>query len=136
MQPFGKQKLSEKRVLLASRDQDEVRSLCLLLEKEGYRCLCISSLRRLEEALRELDAGPVLLDLDTLEVDNRVIRNLAVKHPERTFLCTSASRFHPELKDAISYHIFACLTKPVDCDELLYWLKCIGENEGGSRAPP
>jgi hypothetical protein len=40
----------------------------------------------------------------------------------------SSDRFHPELKDAICYHIYACLTKPLDYDELLYWLRCIEDN--------
>jgi hypothetical protein len=33
--------------------------------------------------------------------------------------------YNPELKEAICCHLFACLKKPVDSDELLYWLKSI-----------
>jgi len=35
-----------------------------------------------------------------------------------------------------STHIYASFTKPVDIDELLYWLKNIIENEPGSRDSP
>jgi DNA-binding NarL/FixJ family response regulator len=71
----------------------------------------------------------VVLDIDSVPVDNRTIRKLALKYPGVRFLCTSKDRFHPELKDAICYHIYACLTKPVDPDELLYWIKSIYEEE-------
>jgi len=33
------------------------------------------------------------------------------------------------LKDAIRNHIYACLTKPVDMDEITYWLRCIREDQ-------
>ena len=45
------------------------------------------------------------------------------------FLCTSKDRFHPELKDAICYHIYACLNKPVDPDEMVFWIKSIFDEE-------
>jgi hypothetical protein len=70
------------------------------------------------------------LDIDTVPVNNRTIRDLALKNPSVRFLCTSKDRFHPELKDAICYHIYACLNKPIDPDELLFWLKSIYEEEG------
>jgi hypothetical protein len=41
----------------------------------------------------------------------------------------SAKRFHPELQDAIQHHIYACLNKPVDPDELLFWVKSVYEEE-------
>jgi hypothetical protein len=33
------------------------------------------------------------------------------------------------LRDSIRDHIYACLTKPIDPDELVYWLKCIREDD-------
>ncbi len=69
------------------------------------------------------------MDIDSIQIDNRMIRDLTIKYPDILFLCTSKDRFHPELKDAICYHIFACLNKPVDPDELFYLLKDIYENE-------
>jgi len=46
------------------------------------------------------------------------------------------SPFHPELEEAMSKHIHASLVKPVDDEELLYWLKSICENDSDSRDPP
>ena len=45
-------------------------------------------------------------------------------------------RFHPELKEALCYHIFACINKPVDPDELVYWIRCIRDNQTDSRDAP
>jgi hypothetical protein len=44
-------------------------------------------------------------------------------------LCLSSARFHPELKESFLSHIYACLTKPIDPDELRYWLRSIQEDE-------
>jgi len=41
-----------------------------------------------------------------------------------------------ELKEAISKHIFACLRKPVDSNELLYLLKTIFENGTKQNVSP
>lgn len=70
----------------------------------------------------------VIMDIDSVAVDNRSIRNLTLAYPGVSFLCTSWDRFHPELQDAICYHIYACLNKPIDPEELLYWLKCIRDD--------
>jgi len=67
----------------------------------------------------------VILDIDSVPLDNRAIRKLSAQYPGVPLLCISRDRIHPELKDAISYHILACLNKPVDFDELIYWLRCI-----------
>ena len=71
----------------------------------------------------------VIIDLDSVAVDNRTIRSLALQFPKIPFLCLSKERFHPELKDSIRDHIYACLIKPIDPDELGYWLKCIREDD-------
>ena len=57
------------------------------------------------------------------------LRELAADFPATPFLCISRDRVHPELKDAIRNHIYACLTKPVDMDEITYWLRCIREDQ-------
>ena len=51
------------------------------------------------------------------------------------FFCLSKHPFHPELQDAICYHIYACLNRPVDPDELFYFLRSINENETKSSKP-
>jgi hypothetical protein len=52
---------------------------------------------------------------------------------ENAELCVigvSSRRFHPELEESMRTHISACLSKPVDEGELLYWLKSICAGEG------
>lgn len=78
----------------------------------------------------------VILDIDSIPLDNRTIRGLALALPEVSFFCTSRDRSHPEIKEAICHHLFACLTKPVEPDELHYLLQCVREGEPASRIPP
>ena len=100
-----------------------------ILNSKNYPFTQADALSSIEEFLASDLYVAVVLDIDSVPVDNRTIRELAIKYPGVRFLCTSKDRFHPELKDAICYHIYACLNKPVDPDELLYWLKSIYEEE-------
>ena len=77
------------------------------------------------------DILAVIIDIDSVPVDNRTIRNLTVQNPEIYFFCLSERRFHPELEDAICYHIYACINKPIDPDELFFWIDSI-RKEGKS----
>ncbi len=100
-----------------------------ILSTKSYPFTHGSGFRLLEEDLASGQYVAVVLDIDSVPIDNRTIRELAIKYPAVRFLCTSKDRFHPELKDAICYHIYACLNKPVDPDELLFWIKSIYEED-------
>ena len=91
------------------------------------------SILNLEKSLAAGEYLAVILDIDTVAVDNRTIRELTIKYPGLIFFALSAYRFHPELKDAICYHIFACINKPVDPDELFYWLRCIYVDDSDAK---
>ena len=121
--------LKKKGILVLDRNAQSSQELCNLLKSEQYQSVTINSLSDLEPGIAKENPVAVLIDIDSVPVDNRSIRNLALKYPGVRFLCTSKDRFHPELKDAICYHIYACLNKPVDPDELLYWIKSIYEEE-------
>jgi DNA-binding response OmpR family regulator len=69
----------------------------------------------------------LLLDLDHLSVDNRYIRELSRQQPKLSIIAVSSRTFHPELEEALSSHISACLVKPVDIDELLFWLRSLSK---------
>ena len=71
----------------------------------------------------------VIIDLDSVTVDNRTIKDLALQVPNIPFLFVSKESFHPELKDSIRDYVYACLTKPIDSEELNYWLKSIKEDK-------
>ena len=70
-----------------------------------------------------------MIDLDDLPVAKNFFRELKEIDPSLNIMGLSSRSFHPELEDAISKYIYACLRKPVDTDELLYLLKSIYKND-------
>lgn len=117
-------------VILISRNQNESSHLNAFLAENHYQLFTIGSIEELDQGFSTSSRNcvVVILDLDSVSIDNRAIREITLQYPHVYFLCTSKDRFHPELKDAICYHIYACLNKPLDYDELLYWLRCIKDN--------
>ena len=123
----------KKHIAVLDADQKECRRLCNLLGKNQYPTIPMYSIQYLEANLNQFDCLAVILDIDTISVDNRSIRDLTIRFPEVYFFCLSERPFHPELHDAICYHIFACINKPIDPDELFYWLRSINENDRDSK---
>jgi DNA-binding NtrC family response regulator len=119
----------KKKIVVLDANQNSREELTNILNSKNYPLTQAHALSSLEEFLASDLYVAVVLDIDSVPVDNRTIRELAIKYPGVRFLCTSKDRFHPELKDAICYHIYACMNKPIDSDELLYWLKSIYEEE-------
>lgn len=122
-------RVMQPKLLIVNEDTAEREALCALLAKEGYLAEVVTILDELESRMGTGDYLAVLLDVDSVQVENRTIRDWVLANPGIPFLCTSQDRFHPKLKDAICYHIFACINKPVDPDELRYWLRCIREDQ-------
>ena len=119
----------QKSILVVNTYKKQCRELCELIEKERYCASALHSIQNLETQLEENKFQAVIIDIDAIPIDNRTIRKLTLLFPEVYFFCLSEKPFHPELKDAICYHIYACLNKPVDEDELFYFLRSIDENE-------
>jgi len=119
----------QKSILVVNKYKKQCRELCEVLEKERYSVSALHSIQNLAKHLEEKKFQAVIIDIDTIPIDNRTVRKLTIKFPEVYFFCLSEKPFHPELKDAICYHIYACLNKPVDEDELFYFLRSIYENE-------
>ena len=119
----------KKKIIVLDANQNSREELSNIINSNNYPFTHANELSSLEEFLISDQYVAVVVDIDSVPVDNRTIRQLALKYPGVRFLCTSKDRFHPELKDAICYHIYACLNKPVDSDELLYWIKSIYEEE-------
>jgi len=120
------------KILLANSDTIGGPKIRKLLTDSGYLTDTVESLEDVKDRLSTDEFLAVVLDLDSVKVENRTMRDMVRKYPGTPFLCTSRYRFHPELEDAISHHIFACITKPVDPDELLFWLKCIRDDHNGA----
>lgn len=125
----------KKKIVILDANQKSSGELSNILSSKNYPFTHACGLPLLEDDLDSDQYVAVILDIDSVPVDNRTIRQLAIKYPGVRLLCTSKDRFHPELKDAICYHIYACLNKPVDPDELLFWIKSIYEEEADPVDP-
>ncbi len=102
----------EKGIVVLDADQKQCRDLCLNLEKNRYKASPIYSIENLMDRLNETDYLAVIMDIDTIAIDNRTIRELTIKYPGVYFFCLSKDRFHPELKDAISYKLpYLCMSQ-------------------------
>jgi DNA-binding NtrC family response regulator len=124
------------RILIVCDHQNEWIDLRNELKSNNYITDHARSLDEMTTFLKAMSFLTVIIDIDSIPVDNLIIRKLTLEFPGAPVLCVSQDKFHPELKDAICYHIYACLNKPIDTEELLYWLQCIRKDETGSRGPP
>lgn len=124
--------IMEKVILVLSADKKECNEFCDLLNEQHFRTVSILSLPDMITFIEDTECMVVIIDLDSVPIDNRTIRELTLKYPGIYFLCLSSDRFHPHLKEALCYHIYACINKPVDPDELLYWVRSIHKNESDS----
>lgn len=116
-------------IILLDADRNSSRKLSNMLASRAYPVTITRSISALDELIESNQYVAVIFDIDSVPVENRTIRDLALKYPGFSFLCTSKDRFHPDLKDAICYHIYACLNKPIDPDELFFWIKSIFEEQ-------
>ncbi len=123
-------------IVVVDADEEQCKELRTILAHEHYRITTLHSLLNLEESIHEGTCRAVILDLDTVPVGNRALRELKRKNPEVFIICLSKRKFHPELEEAISRHMYACLGKPVDPDELVYLLRSIYKNDADPRDPP
>ncbi len=115
-------------IVVLDAHRKQCQELCSMIEKRHYHAIPMNSLLKMENYIKGNTCTAVIMDIDTVSVDNRTIRELTIQNPGVYFFCLSRDKFHPELKDAICYHIYACLNKPVDPDELFYLLKSVYEN--------
>ena len=129
----GSNVIKEKVILLLDADEKECGELCALLNDHQFSALPIHSLPEMVTFIQNTECLVVIMDLDSVPIDNRSIRELTLKYPETYFLCLSSDRFHPHLKEALCYHIYACINKPVDPDELIYWVRSIQKNESDAN---
>lgn len=112
-------------IMVVDADRRTCRSMCNLLEAHRYLGIPSHSLANLERLIEKNSCRAMIVDLDTVPVNNRRLRDLKKTYPDLYVLAISGRSFHPELKEAMVDHIYACLSKPVDVDELGYWLKSI-----------
>ena len=102
--------------------------VCSLLQELDYFATLIGSLKDLEQELKKDSKVAVILDLDTVPVNNQFLCSLRKMHPQIDILGISDLSYHPGLEEVIGSHLLACLVKPLDVEELCFWLKSIGEH--------
>jgi DNA-binding NtrC family response regulator len=114
-----------KEIVVLDTDQTRSGELYDMLDEQDCEVTQVESLPHLEQFFEKNPCQVAIMDIDAVSVTNRSIRHMAVKNPGTYFLCLSEDRFHPELKEALRDHIYACIKKPVDPEELHYWIKSI-----------
>ncbi len=123
------------RIGVVESDAEASRGLCEALERHEFRAIPLRSLADLQPDHQAYPFPVIILDLDGLPVTNYFLRDLKRQNPEVHIIALSSRTFHPELQEALSLYISACLAKPVDSDELIYWVKSIFQDHpagGGS----
>jgi hypothetical protein len=117
-----------RKLIILTSEKEEWKDLIGSLEAECAKVTFSPAMEKLGECIRKTGSLAVIIDLDFISVDNRVVREYAQGYPEVSFFGASIDRFHPDLQDAISNHFCACLRKPIDLDEIIFWLKSLYEN--------
>jgi DNA-binding NtrC family response regulator len=121
--------LVKKEILVLDPDERQRRNLRDLLTDHDYTTISMNSLVNMDQYIEENDCRALIMNLDNVAVTNKVFRELKRKKPLLNIIALSKRQFHPELEEALREYISVCLAKPVDSDELVYWLKTIFEND-------
>ncbi len=123
-------------IVVVDADKNQCEKLCALLRQENYRAIELHSLPNLKKILQETSCRVVIMDLDSLPVDNLFIKEFRRQNPGLPVMVLSSRSFHPELEQVMSKYICACLRKPPDPEELLYCIKSFCENEHDPSGAP
>src|SRR4030065_669013 len=115
-------------VVVVAGDRKQGREVCSLLQELEYAATLTHSLNGLDQELKKDPEVAVILDLDTVPVNNQFLRGLRKMHPQLHLLGISELSYHPGLEEVIGSHLLACLVRPLDVEELCFWLKSIGEH--------
>jgi DNA-binding NtrC family response regulator len=102
---------------------------CLgVLSTLNYSGVLLPSLSELESRLELSPEVAVILDLDSVRPEVQFLRQLRKRYPRLHLMGISSRAYHPGLEEVIGSHLYACLVKPLDVEELGFWLKTIAEN--------
>ncbi|MDI6852095.1 MAG: hypothetical protein QME75_00625 [Deltaproteobacteria bacterium] len=115
-------------VVVVAGDRQDGKKFCSLLTDLNYVAALIHHPDDLEGFIKKSPNVAVIFDLDTVRPDKQFFRGLKKKHPRLFILGVSSQAYHPGLEEVIGSHLYACLMKPVDMEELGFWLKSISEN--------
>ena len=123
----------ELKVLVINGNKKDLHNICKELHREHIQTVAISSSAELNTVWGSQAFQAAILDLDSMPVNNQLIKDISRQNLSRPIIGLSIRSYHPELKEAISKHMYACIQKPIDFDELLFWIKSIYENHTKRR---
>ena len=121
----------KKEIVVLDRHPTTGNELRNMLAGQPYTVTLCNTIAECEKYFRNNACCALILDLDTVAIDNRSIGRLKKNHPEISIIAKSERTFHPELGESMRSSIFACLAKPLDPDELSYWLKSLPQSNDG-----
>lgn len=101
----------------------------------GYGAQRFGTWGDLLKSLQYSKTPVLLLDLDTAGLGWTELRQLRKLNTPVYLLTFSQNPFHPEIKENSWTDIFASLAKPVDPDELGFWLRSIEQNSKSFNRP-
>ena len=120
--------MKEKEVIVLDNDTPQSQNLISFLKDNAYTATSMNSLANMDRCIAETDCRAVVLNLDSITVTNKILRDMKRQKPSMNIIAHSKRQFHPELEEALREYISVCLAEPVDTDELDYWLKSVFEN--------
>ncbi len=115
-------------IVVAKKTEDEMVELCSYIKRQGYSSIILKSLELLDELLIQHCPMAIFIDIDSILIDNRLLRRLHENSPQSLLLLISARKAHPDLREAIGEYVYACISKPLDTDEIDFWLKSIQDD--------
>lgn len=98
-----------------------------LLKRLPYTADIYDAFDRLPPDLDFRRYRAVLIDLDDKTPSKATLAAWRKSNKNLKILGMSSRSFHPDLSEVIGQELFACLTKPVDEDELLFLLRSARE---------
>lgn len=115
-------------ILVVEGAEEQCRALCDLIRQKGYTVRGLCSPEHMNQEAAAGGYRVLIIDLDLVPLSNLELRELKRSSPDACLLALSSRAFHPELREAMREHIDVCLKKPVDPDELAFWLRSFQEN--------
>jgi len=122
----------ERQIILIGADKKEIQKLRRLLEGQKFQVTAEKpdmNISHLSQRIQNSACRAFLIDLDSMPLEASFFRDIKRKNPSINIMGVSDRPFHPELEEAISSYMYACLKKPVDEDEFLYLIKSIYKND-------
>ena len=114
-------------------DKLQCENICTMLTDNSFETIPMGSIGEMSEYIEGKDCQALIVNLDSTPVNNIILRDLKKKKPMMNIIALSERQFHPELAEALRDHINVCLKKPVDQDELIFWMKSIFENSNSDN---